>query len=128
MSKSYKLLLAASLIVNFGCNMIGPLYAVYVKKIGGSILDTGFSITILYICTGVLIIVIGKLSDRFNKELITILGYGLYALATLLYLAIRNPWQLFVLQGLFAVAGGCLSAPLTALFAKYIQKERNFSD
>jgi MFS family permease len=122
MNNSYKFLLAASLLANFGDNLIGPFYAVFVEKIGGSILDMGFTVAVFGICTGALIIGIGKISDKINKELMTIFGYGFYALGSLLYLIISRPWQLFALQIIFAIGTACLSAPLTALFAKYIQK------
>jgi len=39
-----------------------------------------------------------------------------------LYIFISRPWQLFVLQIVFALGTACLSAPLIALFAKYITK------
>ncbi|PKL72733.1 hypothetical protein CVV26_00535 [Candidatus Kuenenbacteria bacterium HGW-Kuenenbacteria-1] len=127
MKKGYKILLTASLMANFGDNLIGPFYAVFVEKIGGSILDIGFTVTVFSACTGVLMMVVGKMSDKLNKELITIFGYGMYALGSLLYLTISSPWQLFFLQVIFAIGTACLSAPLTALFAKYIQKGKEGS-
>jgi len=122
MNNVYKTLLVASLLANFGDNLIGPFYAVFVEQIGGSILDMGYSVTVFGICTGILMMVIGKISDKINKELITIIGFLLYAMGSLFYLVISSPWQLFVLQIIFAFGTACLSAPLTALFAKYIQK------
>lgn len=122
MTRGYKILLTASLLTNFGDNLIGPFYAVYVKDIGGSILDIGFTVTVFSMCTGLLMIIVGKLSDKLNKELITIFGYGFYALGSFLYLLVASPWQLFGLQVIFAIGTACLSAPLTALFAKHIQK------
>ena len=122
MNNGYKILLTATLLANFGDNLIGPFYAVFVEKIGGSILDMGYSVTVFSICTGILMIIVGKMSDKINKELITIAGYALYALGSILYLLISSPWQLFVLQVVFAFGTACLSAPLTALFAKYITK------
>ena len=122
MNNSYKILLSASLLENFGDNLIGPFYAVFVEQIGGSFLDLGYSVTLFSICTGILMIIIGRISDKLNKELITIAGYALYALGSLLYLTISSPWQLFGLQIVFALGTACLSAPLTALFAKYITK------
>lgn len=122
MKKEYKYLLTASLIANFGDNLIGPFYAVFVEKIGGSILDIGFTVTFFSLCTGVLMIIGGKISDKVNKEFITIIGYGLYALGSLLYLVISSPIELFLLQIIFALGTVCLSAPLSALFSKYIQK------
>lgn len=124
MNYGYKILLSASLLANFGDSLLGPFYAVFVEKIGGSILDIGFTVTIFGICTGILMIIIGKISDKYNKELITILGRGFFALGSLLYLIISSPWQLFILQIIFAVGTACLSAPLVALFAKHIQKQK----
>lgn len=122
MRKGYKILLSASLLANFGDNLIGPFYAVFVERIGGSLLDIGFTVTVFSMCTGVLMILIGRISDKLNKELITVFGYGLYALGSLLYIFISSPWQLFILQVIFAIGTACLSAPLIALFSKYIQK------
>ena len=124
MNNAYKILLTASLLANFGDNLIGPFYAVFVEKIGGSILDMGFTVAIFGICTGVLMIIIGRLSDRLNKELVTVFGYGFHALGSWLYLIITYPWQLFILQIAFAIGTACLFGPLNALFAKYIQKEK----
>jgi MFS family permease len=121
MQKAYTILLAASLLANFGDNLIGPFYAVFVEQIGGSILDMGFTVTVFGICTGLLMIAIGKISDRLNKELVTIFGYGLFAFGSFLYLVISSPWQLFALQVVFAVGTACLSAPLTALFSRHIE-------
>lgn len=122
MKKEYKILLLASILANFGDNLIGPFYAVFVQEIGGTVLDIGFTVTVFAVCTGILMILVGKFSDKLNKELIAVFGYFLYAIGSLLYLAISSPWQLFGLQIIFAVGTACLTGPLTALFAKYIQK------
>ena len=127
MKKAYKILLSASLMANFGDNLIGPFYAVFVEKIGGSILDMGFTVTVFGLSTGMLMILVGKISDKLNKKLITILGYGMYALGSLPYLIISSPWQLFILQIIFAIGTACLSAPLIALFAKHIEKGKEGS-
>ncbi|PJE58490.1 MAG: hypothetical protein COU81_00375, partial [Candidatus Portnoybacteria bacterium CG10_big_fil_rev_8_21_14_0_10_36_7] len=83
MNNGYKALLSATLLANFGDNLIGPFYAIFVEKIGGSILDMGYSVTVFSICTGILMIIVGRVSDKINKELITIVGYALYALGSI---------------------------------------------
>ncbi|MFO7807204.1 MAG: hypothetical protein R6V40_02150 [Candidatus Moraniibacteriota bacterium] len=45
-------MLASSLLVNFGSNLIGPFYAVFVKNIGGTILDMGLTVTVFSILPG----------------------------------------------------------------------------
>lgn len=82
MRREYKILLTASLLANFGDNLIGPFYAVFVEKIGGSILDMGYTVAVFAISAGILTIIVGKISDRINKKLITIVGYGFYALGS----------------------------------------------
>ncbi|MDQ5954831.1 MAG: hypothetical protein QG583_759 [Patescibacteria group bacterium] len=123
MNKGYKILLIASLISGFADNLVGSFYAVFVRGIGGDVLDIGYSVTLYSILTGVLIIWIGKLSDRINSAKITTLGFVLFAIGSFGYIFISAPYQLFILQVIFAIGTACLSAPLSALFAKYINKE-----
>lgn len=122
MRKEYKILLIASLLANFGDNLIGPFYAVFVGRIGGSLLDIGYTASVFGFATGISIMVVGKISDKINKELVTVFGYVFYALGSIGYLVISTPWQLFILQVVFALGTACLAAPLVALFSKFIQK------
>jgi len=123
MRTGYKILLITSLLTNFADNLIGSFYAVFVQKIGGSILDIGYTITVYSIATGLLIILVGKISDKWNKKIITVWGLLFFAAGNFGYLFITHPYQLFVLQIVFAIGSACLAAPLSALFAKFIQKE-----
>ena len=124
MKKEYKILLIAELIVNFGAGLIGPFYAVFVKGIGGTILDMGLTISLFSFTTGLLIILVGRISDKLDKSLVAVLGYYIYAFGTLGYLLVAKPWQLFLLQIVFAIGVACLAGPLTALFSQYIQKKK----
>lgn len=120
----YHYLLAASLIATFADSLFGPLYAVYVQGIGGDILDVGNTVALYSIATGILMLIAGKLADRWSKELLTTIGFAVSAVGTLCYLFIQTPMQLYMLQIVFAVSTALLSAPLSALFAQYIQKEK----
>ena len=123
MRTEYKIMLIASFLCNFAENLLGPFYAVFVQKIGGDILTIGYSTTIYMVATGILIIVVGKLSDRWNKEWITIFGYAVFAISALGYLFISHPWQLFILQIISALGTACLASPLTALMSHSIDKK-----
>lgn len=123
MRTEYKILLIAGFLCNFAENLMGPFYAIFVQKIGGSILTIGYSTTLYMIASGLLIILIGKLSDVLNKEWITVCGYSLFAISALGYLFISHPWQLFVLQIIAALGTACLASPLTALMAHNINKK-----
>lgn len=120
----YLYLLLASLVANFADSLFGPLYAVYVQGIGGDLLDVGNTMALYSVATGILIIMVGKLSDRWSKASITTIGFGLSALGTLGYLVIQTPLHLYLLQLIFAVSTALLSAPLSALFAEHINKQK----
>lgn len=124
MRVEYKILLIASLLANFGDNLVGPFYAVFVEQVGGGILQIGYTASVFSLSAGLLIIVVGRMSDNISKEWMTVAGYGLYALGSLGYLVISNPWQLFALQVIFALGTACLAGPLSALFAQYIQADK----
>ncbi len=121
----YKYLLAASFFSTFADSLFGPLYAVYVQGIGGGILDVGNSVALYSIMTGILIILVGKISDRMSKELLATFGFLVSSVGTLCYLVISSPFQLYILQILFAVSTALLSAPLSALFAKHIENKNS---
>jgi len=124
MRTEYKVLFAASLLANFGDNLIGPFYAVFVERIGGTILQIGYTAAVFSFASGLLVVAVGRVSDILRKETISVLGYGLYALGSLGYLVISRPWQLFALQIIFALGTACLMGPLSALFARYIESDR----
>ncbi|MFA6397659.1 MAG: MFS transporter [Candidatus Paceibacterota bacterium] len=123
MNKGYKILVTASLLSSLSEGLFGPFYAIYVENIGGSILDIGQTMAVFAITTGILMMIMGKVSDKINKQFVVILGYVLYALGTFGYLIINNTWQLFILQIIFAIGTACLAAPWSALFSKFIQKK-----
>jgi MFS family permease len=127
MKKEYKFLLTATILASLGSNLIGPYYAVFVQKIGGTLLDIGYTIAALRIAEGLFTMFVGKLSDRINKTLLTICGYLFFAIEGIGYLVITKPWQLYVLQVVAAVGSACLAAPLSALFARYIEKSNEGS-
>ena len=125
MSKNYKYLLIAGMLCNLGDNMIGPFYSIYIRDIGIKLTDIGYSSVIFNFALAFLMFYVGKKSDKLNKKWITVLGYGLSALGSLSYLFISKPWHLFSLQILFAISMACLSAPLSALYAEHIQKDKS---
>lgn len=124
MSTGYKILLATTFIANFADNLIGPFYSIFVQKIGGGILEMGYSATLYSIAVGIFIILVGRISDRLNKKWVTVFGLFLAAIGNFGYILIAHPYQLFLLQIIFAISGACLTAPFSALFTKFIQKEK----
>lgn len=106
--------------------MLGPLFAVFAERIGGSILDISVAWAVYLVTTGILIILIGELSDRRGKheELVTI-GFALNALFTFGYIFVKEPFHLFIVQAGLGIATALSTATWNSLYAKYEDKKRS---
>lgn len=124
MRYEYKILLLAGMFCQLGDNLIGPFYAVWVKKITTDPLIIGNSIALYSFLAGVFIILFGKWSDRYDKkELFAVFGYLLSFIVTVLYLFITAPWQLYAQSFISALSMMFLAGPLKALMSKSINAD-----
>ena len=92
LNRHIKNLLYSGNLWYFGEGMLGPLFAVFTEKVNGDILDITWAWATYLIIAGLLYIVVGKLTDKYdNKEKIMVLGYALNALFTFGYLFVSAP-------------------------------------
>ena len=66
MHKQNKLFLTMYLSFIFAAQMLSPLYAIYVVKIGGDILAAGSALSIFMLISGFGILLMGKIEDKFK--------------------------------------------------------------
>jgi len=126
LNKNTKALLFADVTWFFGEGMLGPLFAVFTQRIGGDVLNiTGAWATYL-IVTGILIILIGKISDKIiDKKKLVFYGYVLNAVLTFGYLLVSNPFQLLMLQAGLGVAAAMATPTWDALYSEYENKNKD---
>ena len=123
MNKYIKTLLYGANLWYLGEGMFGPLFAVFSERIGGSILDITWAWAIYLIVSGIMIMYIGRLSDKkFDKANLMIAGYALNALATLGYLFVTTQAQFFLIQIILGVAAALAIPTWNALYAEYEDK------
>lgn len=108
-----------------GEGMLGPLFAVFAERVGGSILEISLAWAIYLVTTGILIILIGKFSDKNGRqeELVT-LGFALNAVFTFGYLFVREPFHLFIVQAGLGVATALSTPAWNSLYSRYEDKKR----
>ncbi len=124
LNKNTKVLLFADVTWFFGEGMLGPLFAVFTQRIGGDILNIAGAWATYLIVTGLLIVFIGKISDKIvDKEKLVFYGYILNAVLTFGYLLVSNPFQLLMLQAGLGVAAAMATPTWDALYSKYENKE-----
>jgi MFS family permease len=119
LSKPEKTLLWGSNLWMLGAGMFGPLFAVFVEDIGGSILDISWLYATYLIVTGVGIIFVGKFADKVGYAWLMIAGYGLNALATFGYIFVTSATELFIIQVLLGLALALATPTWYALYDKF---------
>lgn len=103
-----------------GEGMLGPLFAVFSEQIGGSVLDITWAWATYLVVTGIMNIVVGKLSDGYaQKANIMVYGYIFNALFTFAYLLVRTPTELFLVQAGLGMASALATPTWSALYARY---------
>ena len=122
--RKIKILLYGSNLWYLGEGMLGPLFAIFAERIGGNILDISWAWATYLIVTGLLSIIIGKISDtKISKEKLMIAGYLLNTIFTFSYLTVSEPIHLFFVQGGLGIAAALPSPTWSALYAKYEDKK-----
>lgn len=121
MTREQKILLAGSNLWYLGEGMLGPLFAVFTQKIGGSILDLSWAWSLYLIVTGLLIAIVGHFSDKtwFDKTKVMVLGYALNALCTFGYLFVTNTTGVLFLEVCLGIAAALSSPTWSSLFSQH---------
>lgn len=123
--KRIQILMWSNNLLTLGEGMLGPFFAVFAEKIGGNILDITWAYTIYLLASGILTILIGKISDtKVRKEYLLAGGYLLNTIVTLGYLFVNTPVKLFIAEAGFGLAAAMIDPTWNALYSKYMNKER----
>jgi MFS family permease len=98
MNKTALLLLLTEFIFLLGSGLYGPIYAIFVQRVGGNILDAGIAWAIYLITMATLGLVFGKLIDKHGKKKFLAPAYLLAAISIFGYIFVSSTWQLFLIQ------------------------------
>lgn len=123
--KEGKILLIGASFWWLGEGLFGPLFAVFTGRIGGDILNVTWAWATYLLVTGVFVIFMGRLSDRFGKEKLMVLGYALNALFTWSYLLVQAPIHLFIVQAGLGISLALADPTWDALYSEYEDKKHD---
>ena len=119
LDKKSELLLKASFFGTFSESMWVPLYAMFVERVGGNILDAGIGYAIFEIVTGIIVITFGR-SRLFSEhlEFLTFTGFTVAGFGDLLLIMVKNKYELFIVQVVIGIAVGILNPAWDALYSE----------
>lgn len=131
MKRGLEVLLIASVLFNLGAGLFSPIYALFVEGIGGDSVAAGIAISIFMFATGILIIFMGRLEDKFDtrhKELMVITGYFILAFTILGFSFIKNVHQLYAAQLILGIGVAIVGSSWNALYTKMLDHGKEASE
>ncbi len=124
-NRSLKILLFTNSLILMAGAMLGPIYAIFVEGIGGSILDASIAGSIFALFAGITTLLSGKYSDVIKEnELVVVFGYIIMAFGFLLYVFVDSIYLLFIAQALIGIGEAIYSPAFDALYSKHINKKQ----
>lgn len=123
MNRRIRLLLTLDGFRIFSFGLLGPIYGIFVERIGGDILDAGIAFSVYSMVLGILAFFVGRLSDKIrNQSSLLFVGYGLLSIGFFSYLLVKNPFHILIVQVILGV-GGAFAAPIfDAFFSACLDK------
>ena len=120
-NKALRILLITNGVVLVAGAMLGPIYAIFVEKIGGDLLQASFTGGIFAMAAGITTLVAGRYADKIKEnELIVVFGYLIMGIGFLLYIFVNSMLFLLFVQILIGFAEAIYSPAFDALFSKHI--------
>ncbi len=115
-----KILFICNAIYLFAALLLGPLYAVYVQKIGGGVLLVSITTAVFYVSSTLFLILLARRGDGIKeKELLLSASYAIRGLGFLGLIFVNSSISLILIQILFGL-GDALGTPIfNTLFAKH---------
>lgn len=111
---------------NLAVAMIGPIYALFVEKVGGDLFTAGASFAAYSVSLGAVILIMGKIEDAFlkEKELWVSLGYFITALGFFSFLLVKSPLHLFIVQAALGVGEAIQSPAYNTVYAHHVDHQK----
>ncbi len=129
MQKELRILLFSSALFILAGGLFGPIYAVFVERIGGDLLTAGGAYSAFAIAAGVLLFFISRWEDHVkHQEKLVVLGYLFSAAGFLGYLMIRNPIDLFIVQIIFGLGEAIGTPAFDGLYSKHMDRGKFISE
>ena len=129
MRKGTKILLFSDTWATLALGMIGPIYAIFVQKIGGDILDASWAYFAFMITSGVVMYLIGKWEDKVkHKEKLVVGGYMLTSVGAFSYIFVDSQFTLVLTEVILGLGEALLIPAFDALYSDFLDKKEEASE
>ena len=123
MHRNIKILLTCSILIHGGINLLAPIYAIFIKNIGGTIFDAGATIGFYAIIRGILYFVLAPLKEsKFSRKTMISAGYFMFFVSYVLYNFVSQTIHIFGIQALLALGEVVINPSWSAVIANALDK------
>lgn len=120
----YKILVLAYGFSTFSEGILLPIYAIFVQKVGGDILDAAGAIAVYFILQGVFEILIHRTSwSQRQRKTLMVVGWLLWLVGIGSYLLIHSVAMLFIAQTLTGLGNAVANPAFDAELAEKTDKK-----
>ncbi|MBI2636636.1 MAG: MFS transporter [Parcubacteria group bacterium] len=125
-NRALRILLWTNAMILLAGAMLGPIYALFVEKIGGDLLDASFAGALFALAAGFASLVSGKYADAIREnELIIAAGYVVMSIGFFSYLFVDSVAQLFLVQVIIGLGGAVYAPAFDAVYSKHLDGRRS---
>lgn len=125
LNRPSRILLATNSLVLLAGAMLGPIYALFVEEIGGSLLDAGLTAGVFALAAGITTLAAGRYADKIkNREIIVVFGYVVMGIGFLSYTAVDSIWALFLVQVIIGFGEAVYAPSFDTLYSKHLSKDK----
>lgn len=125
-NRALRILLITNGLILLASAMLGPIYALYVQKVGGDLLDASLAGSVFAFIAGLTVLLSGKYSDKLpQKKLIVVMGYVIIGLGFLLYTKVSSIKFLLLVQVIIGFGDAIYSAPFNTLYSEHLDEGKD---
>jgi MFS family permease len=122
--KRILLLISWGALFTFAVEMMAPIYAIFIKDIGQSILSVGVAYAIYTIVFSTLQPFMGKLADKYGRIKFSILANLINSSELFGYIFITNIFHVYFLQVILGIGSSIASPAQQAMIADVTSKKK----
>jgi len=124
-NKAIPIIIATDSLVMFASAMLAPIFALFVDKIGGTLLDASMTVGAFALAAGFTSLLSGKYTDKIKeKEYIVIAGYLIIGIGFLLMFFAESVAMLVFIQLLIGFGQALYSPAFDALFTQHANRKK----
>ena len=125
-NRPLRILLSTNALILMAGAMLFPIYAIFVKKVGGDLMDASIAGGIFALVAGLTTLLSGKYSDKVKEnELIVVVGYAIMGVGFCLYFWVNSVIFLFFAQAVIGLGEAIYSPAFDAVYSKHLDHHKS---